>query len=143
MAVENRLEALCFVRSPSGGLVALNLAESCQIYVRGIALSLEPPKLQQAFGLFFIQYKFYLLYRRDPYSCRFSCSQEQLMYEQTENCLRLDFVFKKSVLCTNFSTTRLPIFSFFCKPPTRIYHTRLPNYLFSCDSKWNVCCFSH
>ena len=60
MAVENRLAALCFARSsrakrasratnvrPSG-LVALGLAESHQSYVRGVALSREPPKLQQA-----------------------------------------------------------------------------------------------
>ena len=60
MAVENRLAALCFARSsratrascatnlcPSG-LVALGSAESRQSYVRGIALSREPPKLQQA-----------------------------------------------------------------------------------------------
>ena len=31
-----------------GGLVALGLAESRQSYVRGVALSREPPKLQQA-----------------------------------------------------------------------------------------------
>ena len=60
MALENRLAALCFARSsratrasratnlrPSG-LVALGLAESRQGYVRGVALSREPPKLQQA-----------------------------------------------------------------------------------------------
>ena len=58
---ENRLEALCFVRSPratrasratnprlSGLLAALDLAESRQNYVRGVALSREQPKLQQA-----------------------------------------------------------------------------------------------
>ena len=60
MALENRLAALCFARSsratrasratnlrPSG-LVALGLAESRQGYVRDVALSREPPKLQQA-----------------------------------------------------------------------------------------------
>ena len=60
MAVENRLTALCFVRSsrathasratnlrPSG-LVALGLAESRQSYIRGVALNREPPMLQQA-----------------------------------------------------------------------------------------------
>ena len=60
MALENRLAALCFARSsrttrasratnlrPSG-LVALGLAESRQSYVRGVALSREPIKLQQA-----------------------------------------------------------------------------------------------
>ena len=60
MAVENRLAALCFARSsratrasratnprPSG-LVALGLAESRQSYIRGVALSRDPPKLQQA-----------------------------------------------------------------------------------------------
>ena len=60
MAVENRLAALCFARSsratrtslatnlrPSG-LVALGLPESRQSYVRGVALSGEPPQLQQA-----------------------------------------------------------------------------------------------
>ena len=60
MAVGNRLAALCFARSsratrasratnlrPSG-LVASGLAESRQSYVRGAALSREPPKLQQA-----------------------------------------------------------------------------------------------
>ena len=60
MAFENRLAALCFARSwratrasratnlrPSG-LVALGLAESRQSCVRGVALSREPPKLQQA-----------------------------------------------------------------------------------------------
>ena len=60
MAVENRLAALCFARSSRAtcasratnfrprGLVALGLAESRQSYVRGVALSPEPPKLQQA-----------------------------------------------------------------------------------------------
>ena len=57
MAVESRLEAVCFVRSPRatratntrpGGLVSLDLAENCQSYVRGVALSRELPKLQQA-----------------------------------------------------------------------------------------------
>ena len=63
MAVKNRLEAPCFVHStremrasretnprPSGlvGLVALDLAESRQSYVRGVALGRELPKLQQA-----------------------------------------------------------------------------------------------
>ena len=60
MALEHRLAALCFARSsratrasratnlrPSG-LVALGLAESRQRYVRGVALSRELPKLQQA-----------------------------------------------------------------------------------------------
>ena len=60
MALENRLAALCFARSsratrasratklrPSG-LVALGLAESRHVYVLGVALSREPPKLQQA-----------------------------------------------------------------------------------------------
>ena len=60
MAVQNRLEALCFARSsratrasratnlrPSP-LVALGIAENRQSYVRGVALSREPPKLQQA-----------------------------------------------------------------------------------------------
>ena len=60
MALGTRLAALCFARSsratratratnlrPSG-LVALGLAESRQNYVRGVALSREPPKLQQA-----------------------------------------------------------------------------------------------
>ena len=60
VALETRLAALCFARSsramrasratnfrPSG-LVALGLAESRQSYVRGVALSREPPKLQQA-----------------------------------------------------------------------------------------------
>ena len=70
MAVENRLAALsavlraffasnaCFARDePSSKRVAkhallrrvaLGLAEGCQSYVRGVALSREPPKLQQA-----------------------------------------------------------------------------------------------
>ena len=51
---------LCFARSSRatrasratnlrpGGLVAFGLAESRQSYVRGVALSREPPKLQQA-----------------------------------------------------------------------------------------------
>ena len=60
VAVENRLAALCFARylratrasratnlRPSW-LVALGLAESRQSYVRGVALSREPPKPQQA-----------------------------------------------------------------------------------------------
>ena len=60
MAVENRLAALWFARSwratrasratnlhPSG-LVALGLAENRQSYVRGVTLSREAPKLQQA-----------------------------------------------------------------------------------------------
>ena len=60
MAVKNRLAALCFARSsrakrasratnlrPSG-LVALGSAESRQSYVRGVALSREPPKVLQA-----------------------------------------------------------------------------------------------
>ena len=60
MALEDRLAALCFARSsratrasratslrPSG-LVALGLAESRQGCVRGVTLSREPPKLQQA-----------------------------------------------------------------------------------------------
>ena len=50
MAVDNRLEALCFVRSPRAtcaaratsprpsGLVPLDLAKSRQSYVRGVAL---------------------------------------------------------------------------------------------------------
>ena len=59
MALGNRLATLCFARSsratrasratnlrPSG-LVALGLSESRQSYVRGVALSREPPKLQQ------------------------------------------------------------------------------------------------
>ena len=55
----NRLEALCSVPSlratranprPSG-LVALDLAESRQNYVRGFAISREPSKLQQAWPL--------------------------------------------------------------------------------------------
>ena len=58
MALEIRLAALCFARSsratrasratnlrPSG-LVALGLGERRQGYVRGVALSREPPKLQ-------------------------------------------------------------------------------------------------
>ena len=60
MAVENRLAALCFARCPRvtrtlratnprpSGLVALGLAERRQSYVRGVTLSREPPKLQQA-----------------------------------------------------------------------------------------------
>ena len=60
MAVESRLAALCFVRAPRAtlasratnprlsGLVTLDLAESRQSYVRDVALSREPPKLQQA-----------------------------------------------------------------------------------------------
>ena len=60
MTLETRLAALCFARSsratrasratnlrPSG-FVALGLAESRQSYVRGVALSGEPPSLQQA-----------------------------------------------------------------------------------------------
>ena len=59
MALENRLAARCFARSSRatrasrarnprpGGLVALGLAESRQGYVRGVALSRAPPKLQQ------------------------------------------------------------------------------------------------
>ena len=60
IALETRLAALCFARSsratrasrgtnlrPSG-LVALALAESRQSYVRRVALSREPPKLQLA-----------------------------------------------------------------------------------------------
>ena len=60
MAVESRLAALCFAGSsratrasratnlrPSG-LVALSLAERRQSYIRGVTLSREPPKLQQA-----------------------------------------------------------------------------------------------
>ena len=51
MAIESRLEALCFVRSPRAtrasrvtnprpsGLMALDLAESRQSYVRGVAIS--------------------------------------------------------------------------------------------------------
>ena len=63
IAVENQLAALCFAcpsratrashatnHRPSG-LVALGLAESRQSYVRGVALSREPPKLQQAWLL--------------------------------------------------------------------------------------------
>ena len=60
MALETRLEALCFARSSratrasratnlrSSGFVALGVAESRQSYVRGVALSREPPKLHQA-----------------------------------------------------------------------------------------------
>ena len=60
MAVKNRLAALCFARSPRAtralrptnfrpsGLVALGLAEGRQSYGHGVALSREPPKLQQA-----------------------------------------------------------------------------------------------
>ena len=60
MALENRLAALCFARSSRAtraslamnlrprGLAALGLAESLQSYVRGVALSPEPPQLQQA-----------------------------------------------------------------------------------------------
>ena len=60
IAVENRLAALRFARSSRAtrasratnprpnGLVALGLAESRQSYHRGVALSREPPKLQQA-----------------------------------------------------------------------------------------------
>ena len=60
MPVENRLPAQCFARSPRAtrasratkprpsALVALDLAESRQSYGRGVALSREPPKLQQA-----------------------------------------------------------------------------------------------
>ena len=60
MALETRLAALRFARSSRAtrasratnlrptGLVALGFAESCQRYVRGDALSREPPKLQQA-----------------------------------------------------------------------------------------------
>ena len=60
MAVESRAGALRFVRftlatravratnrRPSG-LVSLDLAESRQSYIRGDALSREPPKLHQA-----------------------------------------------------------------------------------------------
>ena len=60
MAVDNWSAALCFARSaratrasratnvrPSG-LVALGFAESRHSYVRGVALSREPPKRQQA-----------------------------------------------------------------------------------------------
>ena len=59
MAVESRLAALCFARSSQemrasrtknlrpSGFVAVGLAESRQSYVRGVALSREPPKLQQ------------------------------------------------------------------------------------------------
>ena len=61
MAVDGRLEVLCFARTPRAtrascatssrpsGLVALDLAQSCQHYVvRGFALSREPRKLQQS-----------------------------------------------------------------------------------------------
>ena len=59
MAVESRLEALRFVRSPQAmrasranprpsGLMALDLARSRQNYVRGVALNQEPPKLHHA-----------------------------------------------------------------------------------------------
>ena len=60
MAVENRLAALCLARSPRAtrasratnfrpsGLVPMGLAKNRQSYVRGVALSREPPKLQQA-----------------------------------------------------------------------------------------------
>ena len=60
MAVENRLAAPRFARSSQAtrasratnprpsGLVALGLAESRQSYVRGVALSRQPLKLQQA-----------------------------------------------------------------------------------------------
>ena len=60
MAVKNRLAALCLARSSratrasratnlrASGLVALGLAESRHSYVRGVALSREPPTLQQA-----------------------------------------------------------------------------------------------
>ena len=60
MAAENGLAALCFARSPRAtrashamnprpsGLVAFGLAESRQSYVRGVALSREPPELRQA-----------------------------------------------------------------------------------------------
>ena len=56
-STENRLAALCFARSSRAtrasraanfrlsGLVALGLAESRQGFVRGVALSREPPKL--------------------------------------------------------------------------------------------------
>ena len=53
----NRLAALCFALSPRATarrtfvpekLMALGLAESRQSYVRGVALSREPPKLRQA-----------------------------------------------------------------------------------------------
>ena len=59
-AAESRLEALRFVRSPRAarashatnprpsGLVALDLAECRQSYVRDVALSRKTPKLQQA-----------------------------------------------------------------------------------------------
>ena len=60
MAVESRLDALCSVRYPRAtrvsratsrrpsGFVALGLAESRQICVRGVPPSREPPNLQQA-----------------------------------------------------------------------------------------------
>ena len=60
MADENRLAALCLACSPRAtrgsratnprpsGLVTLDLAESRQKYVRGVALSRESPKLQEA-----------------------------------------------------------------------------------------------
>ena len=60
MAVEHRLAALWFARSSratrasratnlrSSGMVAFGLAESRHSFVRGVALSREPPKLQQA-----------------------------------------------------------------------------------------------
>ena len=60
MAGENRLAVLCFARSSRAtrasratnlrptGLVALGIAESRQRYIRGVALSRELPKLQQA-----------------------------------------------------------------------------------------------
>ena len=60
MALENWLAALCYARSSRAtralramnlcpcGLMALGLAERRQSYVRDVALSREPPKLQQA-----------------------------------------------------------------------------------------------
>ena len=57
MALENRVAALCFARSSRAtrtsratnlrpiGLVALGLAKSRQSYVRGVALSREPPAI--------------------------------------------------------------------------------------------------
>ena len=60
MAVENRFAAPCFARSSRAtrasraanlrprGLVASGLAESRKSYVRGVVLSREPPKLEQA-----------------------------------------------------------------------------------------------
>ena len=60
IAIENQLAALCFARSSQAmraslatnlcpkGLVALGLAESRRSYVCGVALSREPPQLQQA-----------------------------------------------------------------------------------------------